>query len=182
MKRPILQNPNKILRNVSKPVAESEFGTKELEDLLRDMSETLAGESDGVALAAPQIGVNKRIFVVSGRVFGIDEEGKSNGHNYQDMFFINPEFVKISKDRKMMHEGCLSVRPYYGDIRRASRAIVRAQDENGDWFEITGRGLLAEIFQHETDHLEGVLFIDTAINIKEVPTSEYKPHRNRRNA
>ena len=66
-----------------------------------------------------------------------------------------------------MHEGCLSVRPIYGDIRRASRAAIRAQDENGEYFEITGSGIIAEIFQHEIDHLNGILFIDNAINLKD---------------
>ncbi len=164
MKLKILQNPNVILRKTSKPVAKSEFGGKELLKLLKDMSETLLVEGDGVALAAPQIGVNKRIFVVSGKVFlqsDVQEEVQ------EDIVFINPEFVKISKDKKVMHEGCLSVRPLYGDIRRASRATVKAQDPNGDWFEISGSGLLAEIFQHEIDHLNGILFIDNAVNIRD---------------
>jgi len=160
---PVLQNPNKILRNISVPVEKSEFGTKELNKLIKDMSDTLAKEGDGVALAAPQIGVNKRIFVVSGKVFNLTNE---DSMEYPDLAFINPEFVKISRDKKIMHEGCLSVRPLYGDIRRASRATVRAKDLNGEWFEISGTGLIAEIFQHEIDHLNGILFIDNATNIK----------------
>jgi len=160
---PVLQNPNKILRNKSVPVKESEFGTKELQKLIKDMSDTLSKESDGVALAAPQIGVNKRIFIVSGKVLSLN--GDTTTH-HEDLVFINPEFVKISKDRKIMHEGCLSVRPLYGDIRRASRATVKAQNTDGEWFEISGKGLLAEIFQHEIDHLNGILFIDNATNIK----------------
>ncbi len=167
MKLKVLQSPDKILRAHSSHVTKSEFGGSELKKLLRDMSDTLAGEGDGVALAAPQIGVNKRIFVVSGKVFGMNPDGSNSEKNYEDMVFINPEFVKISKDKKVMHEGCLSVRPLYGDIRRASRATVRAQNEDGEWFEIKGTGLLAEIFQHETDHLNGILFIDNATNIKE---------------
>lgn len=172
MRLPVLQNPNKILRNISKPVEKEEFQSTTFQKLIEDMSETLAGESDGVALAAPQIGVNKRIFVVSGRVFNFKEDGSTDNFKYKDMVFVNPEFVKISKDKKMMHEGCLSVRPYYGDIRRASRATIRAQDENGEWFEMSGSGLLAEIFQHETDHLDGVLFIDNATNVREVDMPE----------
>lgn len=167
MRLPVVQNPDKVLRKTSVPVGKDEFGSKELLKLIVDMSDTLAGEGDGVALAAPQIGVNKRIFVVSGKVFGIKDDGEMDGLSYKDMVFINPEFLKISRDKKVMHEGCLSVRPLYGDIRRASRATVRAQDENGEHFELSGSGLLAEIFQHEIDHLNGILFIDNAINIKE---------------
>jgi len=160
----VLQNPNKILRAVSLPVKKSELGTSELKDLIRDMSETLAHEGDGVALAAPQVGINKRIFIVSGKVFSI---GKDDEIDLPDLEFINPEFIKISRDKKMMHEGCLSVRPLYGDIRRASRATVRAQNSDGHHFEVSGTGLLAEIFQHEIDHLQGILFIDKAVNIKD---------------
>ncbi len=167
MRLKVLQSPDKILRKHSSHVTKDEFGSAELLKLLKDMSDTLAGEGDGVALAAPQIGVNKRIFVVSGKVFGMNENGEVSGAVHKDMVFINPEFVKISRDKKVMHEGCLSVRPLYGDIRRASRATVRAQNEHGEWFEIKGTGLIAEIFQHETDHLNGILFIDNAVNIKE---------------
>lgn len=163
MRRPILQNPNPILRKISSEVLKGEFGSAELKKILRDMSDTLAGEGDGVALAAPQIGINKRIFVIAGKVFSMEGELADQ----PDMVFINPVIVKISRDKKMMHEGCLSVRPLYGDIRRASRATVQALDENGDAFEMTGAGLIAEIFQHEIDHLDGILFIDNAINVKD---------------
>lgn len=162
----ILQHPNQILRNISENVSEKEFNTPALNKLIQDMSETLRNEHDGVAIAAPQIGVNKRIFVVLGNVL--------NNFKYQnekletnDVEFINPEIIKVSKDKKLMHEGCLSVRPLYGDVRRASRIILRAQNKNGEWFEASATGLLAEIFQHENDHLNGVLFIDTAKNIKD---------------
>ncbi|OGI77395.1 peptide deformylase [Candidatus Nomurabacteria bacterium RIFCSPHIGHO2_02_FULL_33_12] len=164
MKRIILQNPNKILRRISQVVRNEEFKSVDLKKILRDMNDTLEFEYDGVALAGPQIGINKRIFVVSGKVFS-----KPDGKNtvIKNLVCINPEIIKLSKDRKLMHEGCLSVRPIYGDIRRASRATIRAQDENGEYFEITGSGIIAEIFQHEIDHLNGILFIDNAINLKD---------------
>lgn len=167
MKRPIVQNPNTILRKVSEKVQEKEFGTKELNSLITDMSDSLSFEGDGVALAAPQIGVNKRIFIISGKLFGFNEDTIEKENIEPDVVCINPEIIKISKDKKLMHEGCLSVRPLYGDIRRASRATIKAQDVNGKYFELSGTGLLAEIFQHEIDHLNGILFIDNAINIKE---------------
>ena len=164
MKRTIIQNPNEILRKISEKIKPEEFNTPLLKKIIKDMEDTLSHESDGVALAAPQIAINKRIFVISGKVFNLD---KKESDKKQDIVCINPEFVKISKDKKLMHEGCLSVRPIYGDIRRASRATIRAQDVNGQYFELTGSGLLAEIFQHEIDHLDGVLFIDNAINLRD---------------
>lgn len=164
MKRAIIQNPNEILRKISKKVNPEEFNTPELEKILKDMKDTLIHEDDGVALAAPQIGINKRIFVIASKVFNQNNDSQEK---IKDMICINPELVKISKDKKLMHEGCLSVRPLYGDIRRASRATLMAQNEDGEYFEIKGSGLLAEIFQHEIDHLDGILFIDNAINIKD---------------
>ncbi len=166
MKIKILQNPNEILRNKSDKVKASEFGTPEFLKIIKDMKDTLAGEDDGVALAAPQIGINKNIFIIAGKVFAIEENGLISNNITEDIICINPEIIKISRDRKVMHEGCLSVRPLYGDIRRASRATIRAQNQQGEYFELSGSGILAEIFQHEIDHLHGILFIDNAINIK----------------
>lgn len=164
MKRLIIQNPNEILRKISKKVNNDEFKSAELKKIIKDMKDTLAEEDDGVALAAPQIAINKRIFVISSKVFNIQN---NITEKTDDIVCINPEIIKISKDKKLMHEGCLSVRPIYGDIRRASRATLRAQNESGEYFEIKGSGLLAEIFQHEIDHLDGILFIDNAINLKD---------------
>ncbi len=147
------------------------------------MSKALLQEEDGVAIAAPQIGISKRIFVIAGRIFDPAwKRGMAKLNTLTkippplDMVCINPEIIKISKDKKLMHEGCLSVRPLYGDIRRASRATIRAQDENGKHFELSGNGLLAEIFQHEIDHLNGILFIDKATKIK-AETEENEPER-----
>ena len=167
MIREIVQNPNKALRAKSSKVLKAEFESSELKKILTDMSDTLKEESDGVALAAPQIAINKRIFVVSGKVFDTGNPNDASYTQHDDIVFINPEITKISRDRKLMHEGCLSVRPLYGDIRRASRVTVTAQNFSGEYFEMTGTGLLAEIFQHEIDHLDGILFIDNAINIKD---------------
>lgn len=172
MRRPIVQNPDPVLRSIAKEVTPREFGSAELKKILKDMSDTLAGEGDGVALAAPQIGISKRIFVIAGKVFSEDQESIP-----EDIACINPKIVKISRDKKMMHEGCLSVRPLYGDIRRASRTTIHAQNAEGELFELSGSGLLAEIFQHEIDHLNGILFIDNAINIKSGEPRDLKRQR-----
>jgi peptide deformylase len=152
-----------VLREISKPVSKDEFGTNELNDILEKMKESLSKESDGVALAAPQIAISKRIFIISPLAY------KNEKHNGKKHFiFINPVIEKISKDRKLMDEGCLSVRPLYGRVRRASKATIQAQDENGKKFEMSASGLIAQIFQHETDHLDGILFIDKAKNVFEI--------------
>lgn len=159
----IVQNGHKALRQKSEEITEKEFGSKKLLKIISDMNDALNTQDDGVALAAPQIAINKRIFVVSPKVFRDKKIAKDFPLTY-----INPVITKSSKDKKKMEEGCLSVRPLYGVTKRATRATVQAKDENGNDFEITGSGLLAQIFQHEIDHLDGILFIDTATNIIEM--------------
>lgn len=171
----IVQNGDKVLREIAKEIPISEIKTPKIKKILSDMSSALISQDDGVAIAAPQIGLSLRIFVVSGRVFDEDFiSGKITSPTlvkHKDLIFINPKIKKISKDKKLMSEGCLSVRPLYGKVRRATRVTVEAYDENGKKFTREGAGLLAHIFQHETDHLEGILFIDKAKDVQELYTS-----------
>ena len=162
----IIQDGDPVLRDIAKEVPISEITSPKIRDVLRDMSEALEKEKDGVAIAAVQIGVPLRIFIVSGKIFdlGEDESGTSVSP-LKDLIFINPKLTKISKENEDHEEGCLSVRGKYGTTNRAKKATVRAYDENGKLFERGGSGLLAKIFQHEMDHLDGVLFIDKAENI-----------------
>jgi peptide deformylase len=88
---------------------------------------------------------------------------------YGHITYINPVITKISKDKSLMEEGCLSVRYAYGKVDRSEKATVKAYDENGKLFTKGASGLMAQIFQHETDHLNGVLFVDKAIDVKEIP-------------
>src|SRR6185295_15811219 len=85
----------------------------------------------------------------------------------KDLVFINPKISKLSRDKEWVPEGCLSVRWLYGRTYRSKKATVTAYDENGKKFVRGASGLLAQIFQHETDHLNGILFIDHAVDIKE---------------
>ena len=174
----IVQNGDPLLRTVAKEVPFSDIVKPKIQKIIKDMKEALHSQDDGVAIAAPQIGVSYRIFIVSGRTFDEDftrgksvSVGSSTRILHPDLVFINPVFTKISKDRKLMAEGCLSVRPLYGKVRRATKATMEAYDENGKKFIKDGTGLLAHIFQHETDHLDGILFIDKAKDIHE-STSE----------
>lgn len=151
----------KVLRDKAAEVPSSLFQTEELKNILHDMRTALESQNDGVALAAPQIGVSKRIFVVSPKIFAEDVENMK-------LTFINPEIIKKSKDKKLVDEGCLSVRWWYGKIERSSKVTIKALDEDGNEFQMEGSGLLAQIFQHETDHLNGILFVDNATELFEL--------------
>lgn len=172
----IVQNGDKVLRKISKEVPISSITKPKIQKILADMKTALDTQYDGVAIAAPQIGVSLRIFVVSGRIFDedfISGKGPSQLDSQKkkhapSMIFINPVLKKISKDKKLMTEGCLSVRPLYGKVRRATRASVEAYDEHGKKFIKDASGLLAHIFQHESDHLDGILFIDKAKDLQEI--------------
>ncbi len=184
----ILQKKSKVLHQVAKEVPVSEIKSVKIKKVLKEMSEALASQDDGVAIAAPQIGYSLRIFVVAGKVLeagfperrpenkpplagGSQDAPPSQGERKpRDMVFINPKISKLSKDREWLPEGCLSVRPLYGKTFRSKKATVTAYDENGKKFERGASGLLAQIFQHETDHLNGILFIDHAKEIgEEIP-------------
>ena len=169
----ILQRESQLLRKTAEPVDLSTISTPEFKKMLADMHEAILSQDDAVAVAAPQIGILKRVFAISGRVFD-NFEKKENPH--PDLIFINPEIIKSSKDKKIMTEGCLSVRYLYGKIRRASRVTLRAYDEKGQKIERGASGLLAQIFQHETDHLKGVLFTDRAKDLQDIPPEHIKHH------
>jgi peptide deformylase len=173
----IVQNEDKVLRKISKEIPISSITKPKIKKIISDMNEALDSQFDGVAIAAPQIGESLRMFIVSGKTFDEDfARGKFTKEDLymkdhpDNMVFINPVLKKISKDRKLMIEGCLSVRPLYGKVRRATRATVEAYNEQGHKFTKEGVGLLAHIFQHEIDHLEGVLFIDKAKDLQEILT------------
>lgn len=171
----IIQKDNKILRNTSKEVPLNDISSKKIQKIIKDMKEALASQDDGVAIAAPQIGENLRIFVVSGKIFSFLEDVSTNKQekkvkvNHKDLVFINPVIVKLSKKKMKVEEGCLSVRYLYGLVNRSHKATIKAYDENGNLFTKGASGLLSQIFQHETDHLNGVLFIDKAENIEDIP-------------
>jgi peptide deformylase len=152
------------------------FGTPELETMLREMNETLDAQLDGVALAAPQVGYSYRIFIVRyDRMTAKSEDAAAS--TLPDVgIFINPQITKTSRRREEMQEGCLSVRGIYGTTYRHERATVRAQDERGVWFTRGGGGILAQAFQHEIDHLDGMLFTDHAEELYEQREGDTKEH------
>lgn len=188
VKETIVQTGNPVLRKHAKPVLKKEIHSKALRSLMSRMKKVLAAEKYGVAIAAPQLGESLRMFIVAGRAFqkpdsasesepapksvskrssGLAEDGprtfaKQSPAN--DMIFINPELIRVSKKKSEMPEGCLSVRGMYGSVLRHDKATVRAIDEQGKPFIYHGSGLVAQIFQHEIDHLGGILYTDKATN------------------
>jgi peptide deformylase len=176
----ILQQKEKVLRKTATEVRIADIKTKKIQNVLKEMSQALKSQDDGVAIAAPQIGYPLRIFVVSGKIFeedfgkrpprpdlGQDTPPSQGERKLKDLIFINPKISKLSREKEWLPEGCLSVRWLYGKTLRSKKATVTAYDENGKRFTRGASGLLAQIFQHETDHLNGILFIDHAKEIKE---------------
>jgi len=148
----ILQTGASALREKAKPVAHKDISSTKIKNLLKRMSAALAPEKNGVALAAPQVGAALRIFIVAGRVFEDEKESETKqaqkvahqksseqaGQTFasqlsapasHDMVFINPEFVRVSRKKREMSEGCLSVRDVYGTVLRHEKASVRALDQ-----------------------------------------------------
>ena len=166
----IVQRNNPVLRKKAKLVPIAEIGTPKLNKIIRDMSEALATQKDGIAIAAPQIGVSLQIFVVSGALLAMAD--KTYTGDKKDIIFINPKIIRASKDKHDVEEGCLSVRWLYGMVNRSTRVTLKAYNEKGQLLERGASGILAQIFQHETDHLNGVLFIDSAIKTWEMTEEE----------
>ncbi|MFM2414371.1 MAG: hypothetical protein RI911_64 [Candidatus Parcubacteria bacterium] len=154
----IVQEGNPTLRKRAEEISADEINSSEIKQLIANMVETLAAERLGAALAAPQVGVSKRLFIVSPDVL----EKTSNGKNRKPMICINPEIKSRSKSHQELHEGCLSLRGWWGYVPRSEKVTMRAYDEHGKEFERGASGLLAQIFQHEIDHLNGTLYIDNA--------------------
>ena len=142
----VIKYPNPILETPCEPV--TEFDTPELHQLVADMFETMYSHK-GVGLAAPQIGVLQRLAVIDCSL-GEDESKK--------IVIINPEFIrKTGKSRE--EEGCLCLPGFREKVTRAESVVVRARDASGKEIELSGDGILARAFQHEQDHLDGILFI-----------------------
>ena len=167
----IVQDGAQVLRDIAKPLPEELFGSAELASILKDMEDALNPHIEGVALAAPQIGVPYRIFIV--RVDRTlppphEDSQETNSPSPEIEVYINPEIIKTSRKRKRSDEGCLSVHGIYGITERHERVSIRARRSDGSRLERGAGGLMAQIFEHEIDHLNGILFIDHAENLVEV--------------
>ncbi|WP_211745313.1 peptide deformylase [Paenibacillus sp. Marseille-Q4541] len=149
--RLIVKEPDEVLHKVAKEVTKI---TPNVQKLLDDMADTMY-DAEGVGLAAPQVGILKRLIVIDAG----DEQGLIK--------MINPEIVSMEGEQ-FGPEGCLSIPGFNGDVRRAETVTVKGLDREGKEITITGSGLLSRAFQHEIDHLNGILFTDLAEKIYEI--------------
>jgi peptide deformylase len=148
----IIKNPNEILRKKSEPIDLNKIKDSSFKKLLKEMTETMF-KKDGIGLAAPQIGKNIRLIIIN--------------KNNRGMVMINPEITKKSWAKEIEPEGCLSVvnekdEIYYLPVARHKKINCTYFDEKGKKQKIEAKKLMARVIQHETDHLNGILFIDRA--------------------
>jgi peptide deformylase len=157
--RTIVTLPDPVLRRKARPVAKFD---KNLHTLIDDMIETMR-EAPGVGLAAPQIGLSERLLVIEYYEREEDEENEEAPKKVWAV--INPEIMKASDDMVMGVEGCLSIPGLLGEVERHAEVQVKALNRHGKLMKIKAKGWLARIFQHEIDHLNGILFTDRATRV-----------------
>ena len=162
--REILQIGDPLLRQRSYKITRFD---ESLSTLVDDMVETMHAKH-GVGLAAPQIGVRKRVIVV--------QMPDDDGYPHPGELFVmcNPEIVKASREVEADQEGCLSVVGYIGDVERATWVIVRGQDVHGRKVQVKAHGFLARAFQHEISHINGVLYVDIAEQDSVITVEEFE--------
>lgn len=136
---------------------------EKLHRLIDDMTDTML-DAPGVGLAAPQVGVSERVIVVR---LPDDEESREEYGDQAGVLYqvVNPEIIRASRETVDGVEACLSIPGYFGTVERAESVTVRGQDRHGKEMRIKARGWLARVFQHEIDHLDGVLYIDRASEV-----------------
>lgn len=158
MRLEVITEPNPILHKISKQVAIGEIGSKKIQKLIADLTETLYAQ-DGVGIAAPQVNESLQICIISKNV---------NKDQAKDFILINPKWEKASIIKEWDEEGCLSVPKIYGQVKRFKKIKVMAHDENGKKIQFIASGLFARVIQHEVDHLNGILFIEKAKNLRKI--------------
>ncbi len=147
----IVINPNPILRKKAEKV--NNPLSSDIQSLIPEMIKTMLAK-DGIGLAAPQIGKSIRIIIIH--------------HKDKDLVMINPKIIKKSLIKEWDEEGCLSVPNVFGDVKRCKKITVKYIDEFGKEQILATEGLLARVIQHEVDHLDGILFIDKAKNLRRI--------------
>lgn len=171
----ILQKDCPILREISKSISLKDIDSKEIKGVILNLQKAIDSQADAVAISAIQIGKPIRLFVISKRIFSITEDlNKEEKESLKDLIIINPKIIKSSKDKQLIEEGCLSVRYIYGKVSRSSKVTLEYTDENGKKITRGFSGLFAQVVQHENDHLDGILFIDKAVDLQEISKEDYK--------
>jgi len=170
----ILQAGNPILRQVSSVIPISKIKTAEIKKTITHLKSAISSQADAAAISAVQIGKPIRLFVIAKKIFINDIDKPEKNKDKKDLIFINPKIVKTSKTKQLLEEGCLSVRYVYGKVMRPEKVTIEAHDENGKKFFRGFSGLLAQVVQHENDHLNGILFTDKATDIQKISEEEYE--------
>ncbi|HVL67364.1 MAG TPA: peptide deformylase [Vicinamibacterales bacterium] len=147
-----------VLRQKARPLTASEMRDPQLQRLIDDMFETMA-EYGGVGLAAPQVHEGLRLFVAGFASDG-DSDDDRDDRDVPQMVLINPEITVVGREQEDDWEGCLSIPDIRGRVPRARHIAVRAYDRTGKRIEMKASGFTARVIQHETDHLDGILFFD----------------------
>ncbi|MBI3627799.1 MAG: peptide deformylase [Candidatus Sungbacteria bacterium] len=172
--RTILTNPNPLLRKRAKEVSAAAFKTAALKHAIRDLIATLKVSEDGIGIAAPQIGIAWRIFIVSEEAKHLSQSRAKENREWKQLVYINPVITKFSTKKAEGVEGCLSVPGKYGFVTRPEKVQVEAFDEKGKKFSHGASKFFARVIQHETDHLDGILFIDKVTRYIEPKKSDSK--------
>lgn len=174
MNRALVAIDHPALRSQAREIAPENIATPHVQSLITDMKTILANERLGVAIAAPQVGEALQLFVVSGKVFIKGDPEEEGAEIPEDQVFINPKILKRSQKKEDMHEGCLSLPGKWGLVPRSTRVRISAYNEKGEPTTRGASGLLAHIFQHEIDHLEGIIYTDKAHDMYEETTEQYE--------
>ena len=162
--REIVTPPNPTLRQKARKVAS--FGD-ELQTLVDDMVETMR-QADGVGLAAPQVDVSQRVIVIEYAEGQENPDAEEEPKEPKLYILVNPEIVHQSPETVTANEACLSLPGYFGEVERYLSVSIKGQNRRGDPLKLKAQGWLARVFQHEIDHLDGVLYIDRATDIWKV--------------
>jgi peptide deformylase len=158
--RTVITIPDEVLRKKAHKVTNFD---KDLTTLVDDMFETMRN-APGVGLAAPQVAISQKVIVVE---YAEDEEQKPKSYAV-----VNPEIIKTSAETELGIEGCLSIPNLVGEVERFSSVVVKGFNQSGKPVKIKANGWLARIFQHEIDHLDGILFTDRATRVWQPPQEE----------
>lgn len=164
----ILQLGDPTLEQISAPTKAEDIDSAKIKTTIKDMQTAVRSQYDGIAISAPQIGKLYRIFLISNRIYEVLGEEKEKAEKRKDLIFINPRITKFSKEKAWVEEGCLSVKNIFGRVQRSKKVSVEAVDENNNKISRGFSGILAQIVQHENDHLDGILFVTKAKDLQEI--------------
>ena len=155
---PVVKNPNDILRVHTTDMSLDTLKTEEIQQLANNMIDTMYA-TQGIGIAAVQVGQDLRMCIIG---------KEADASLTDDLVLVNPTWEKTSRKKKKDEEGCLSIPNVFGDVVRWTNIHVEALDRHGTPLSFDAKGFFARVIQHEVDHLNGVLFIDTATNIREM--------------